>query len=85
MTTLPFLSLPQTLVVLRIALAIMFTAHAAVRVLHGTIPRFADFRNERGLDSGLALIRMITVFELAGGLALSLGATRAGWRLVSWR
>lgn len=73
MTAFPFLSLPQSLILLRVAIAIMFMAHAAVRVLNGTIPRFADFLNERGLVFGLALVWMITLFELVGGLALILG------------
>lgn len=66
----PFISFPQTLILLRVAIAIMFMAHAGVRVANGTIPRFAGFMNEKGFIFGLAVVWAITLFELIGGALL---------------
>ncbi|UMR33390.1 DoxX family protein [Massilia sp. MB5] len=59
-----------SLVLLRVAVAIMFMAHAGVRVLNGTIPRFAGFLETLGFPFGLTIVWAITLFELAGGLLL---------------
>ncbi len=67
MTAFPYLRLPQALVLLRVFTAVMFIAHAAVRVANGTIPRFAGFLEERGFVHGMAVVWAITVVELAGG------------------
>ena len=69
----PFISFPQTLILLRVAIAIMFMAHAGVRVANGTIPRFAEFMNEKGFIFGLAVVWAITLFELIGGTLLIMG------------
>ncbi|WP_082017144.1 DoxX family protein [Hymenobacter sp. DG25B] len=69
----PFLPLAQTLVVLRVATAFIFFAHAAVRVSNGTIGQFGDFLNAKGLVYGLPMVWGITAFELGGSVLLALG------------
>lgn len=69
----PFVSLPQSLVILRVSLAFIFLTHAVVRVLKGTIDSFAYFLNNKGLVIGTALVWGITIFEIVGGIALALG------------
>jgi putative oxidoreductase len=69
----PFLSLPQSLVILRFALAIVFFMHAIVRLFNGTIPQFGGFLNSKGLVIGVPLVWMITVFEIIGSILLALG------------
>ncbi len=73
MAAFPFVSLKTALIVLRISLAIVFLAHAIVRILGGTINQFAGFLNAKGLMIGHVLVWSITVFELAGGVLLALG------------
>ncbi len=73
MSKYPFLTLPQWLTALRLSTAFIFIAHALVRLLNGTIPRFAGYLESEGLPFGLALVWSITVFEIAGGLLLAFG------------
>lgn len=70
----PFLTLKQSLLILRISVAAIFLAHAVVRVLlPGSIDQFAGYLNNKGLVYGKAIVWVITVFELAGGAALAIG------------
>ncbi|MFZ5441704.1 MAG: DoxX family protein [Myxococcota bacterium] len=70
------LTLSRSLVLLRVMVAVVFLAHATVRVVNGTIPRFAGFLEDKGLPFGLAQVYAITAFELLGGLALAVGVFR---------
>jgi putative oxidoreductase len=69
----PFISLAHSLIVLRVATAIMFMAHAGVRAAHNTVPQFAAFMADKGFAYPVAVVWAITVFELVGGLLLILG------------
>jgi putative oxidoreductase len=69
----PFLTLKQSLLILRIAVAVIFLAHAIVRICNGTIPRFGEFMESKGLPFGVAWVWGITAYEIAGGLLLLLG------------
>lgn len=60
MATFPFLSLKNALVLLRISLAIVFVAHAIVRIANGPIPQFGQFLATKGLPAGTLLVWMIT-------------------------
>ncbi|WP_317205300.1 DoxX family protein [Janthinobacterium sp.] len=83
----PFITLPQTLILLRVAVAVMFMAHAGVRVANGTIPRFAGFMEAKGFAFALAVVWAITLFELIGGALLIMGKftrwTTAGFMAIS--
>lgn len=68
-----FLSLKQTLGLLRISVALVFIAHAVVRLMNGTIPRFGGFLTTKGLPGGIAIVWAVTAFEIIGGLLLALG------------
>ena len=74
----PFLTLPRALVILRVALAVFFMAHAAVRIAAWTIPGFGAFLSAQGLPFGVALVWCITVYELGAGITMALG------RAVRW-
>lgn len=69
----PFLSLSQSLLLLRIAVAGIFLAHAIVRVTGGTVQRFAGFMEDKGFPFGLVIVWFITGYEIAGGILLALG------------
>lgn len=69
----PFLSLKQTLLLLRISVALVFVTHAAVRLINGTIPRFGSFLSTKGLPFGVTIVWAVTAFEIIGGLLLALG------------
>lgn len=73
MKAFPFLSSKHALVLLRVAIAVMFMAHAGVRVMNGTIPRFAGFMDQLGFPYGIAWVWAITLFELIGGTLLIVG------------
>lgn len=69
----PWLSLQQTLVLLRISTALAFFLHALIRVINGTIPRFGEFLETKGFPASIGFVWAITVFELVGALLLALG------------
>jgi len=69
----PFLRLRHTLTVLRITVAILFMAHAGMRIANGTIPRFSEFLEGKGFLFGSVIVWAITLFELSGGLLMVLG------------
>lgn len=69
----PFVSLRNSLVVMRVAVAVFFMAHAVVRLVLDTIPGFGGFLTSRGIPFGLAVVWAITVFEIAGGFLFALG------------
>lgn len=69
----PFLSLKQSLLILRIAVAVIFLAHAIVRICNGSIPQFGEFMESKGLPYGMAWVWAITAYEIAGGILLLLG------------
>lgn len=69
----PWLSLSQTLVLLRISTALVFFLHALFRVINGTTPIFGGFLETKGFPSGTSFVWAITAFELIGGVLLALG------------
>lgn len=74
MRAFPFLSLRQCLVILRVSVAVMFLAHAVVRLLiHDSIPSFSAYLDGKGFPLATAIVWVITIFEIAGGLLLLLG------------
>jgi putative oxidoreductase len=84
----PFLSLQHSLIVLRVAIAVFFLAHASVRLVNGSIPGFGDFLNNRGIPFGLALVWLITAQEMIGGFLLALGKfvrwVTVGFQAICW-
>jgi len=73
MKNFPFLSLSQSLTLLRICVPIFFMAHAIVRISNGTIDQFAGFLSNKGFPYTIAMVWGITAFEIVGGLALLFG------------
>lgn len=68
----PFVSLPQALVAVRVVTALLFMAHAVVRVVNGTIPQFGKFMSSVGFPQGEAVVWAITLVEIvAGGLLIA--------------
>ncbi|MGY4396549.1 putative oxidoreductase [Sphingomonas sp. UYAg733] len=67
------ITLPQALVIARIMTAIFFMAHAVVRILNGTIPRFGGFIENAGFPQGITVVWLITLSELIAGTMLILG------------
>ena len=70
----PFISLRQSLLLLRISIALIFLAHAIVRLLlNGSVEQFATYLNNKGLVFGATIVWLITIFEIIGGIALITG------------
>ena len=67
---LPFISLHAALRLLRIVTAILFAAHAVVRIVNGTIPQFGSFMESVGFASGTLWVWGITVTELVAAALL---------------
>jgi len=69
----PFISSAQSLIMLRVALALMLAAHGAMRLSVGTVGGFGEFLNSKGFLIGHAIAWFLTIFEIAGGLLLAAG------------
>lgn len=63
---------------LRGALALIFLAHAVVRVVNGSVPQFGAFLESRGLPFGVQLVHAISAYEIVGGSLLAIGV-RVKW------
>jgi putative oxidoreductase len=87
LTSFPFLTMPQALLLLRVAIAIFFMAHAAVRLVGEAIPQFGHFLSLQGFPYGVAWVWAITIFELSGGMLMALGyqvrIMAAGFMLIA--
>ena len=79
----PFVSLPQAQVILRVAVAIFFMAHAAVRIANGSIPQFAGFLATKGIPFSLGVVWLITLYELAAGTMMAFGCL-ARWLTIGF-
>lgn len=73
MSRFPFLSLSQALTVLRIITGLIFVSHAVVRVINSTIDQFGGFLNAKGFVFGVLIVWILTIYEIVGGLLLSIG------------
>lgn len=69
----PFVSPAQALALLRVLVAVLFMAHAAVRIANGSIPQFGAFLEAKGWPFGVALVWLISLVELVSGSLLILG------------
>jgi putative oxidoreductase len=73
-TRFPFVQPAHALLILRVALAIFFMAHAAVRIAKpDSIPSFAGFLGAKGLPFPVLIVWLITLFELGAGSLMVLG------------
>lgn len=68
----PFLSLAQALALARIVTALLFMAHAVVRIANGSIPQFGKFMSSVGFPQGQSVVWAITIVELVAGTLLIL-------------
>ncbi len=70
----PSILLNSALVALRVGTAALFMLHALVRVLKpGALSQFGLFLEKSGVPQGVAVVWMITVFELGAGLLMAIG------------
>jgi putative oxidoreductase len=69
----PFLTLDRAFVLARIMTALFFMAHAAMRIVNGTIPQFGKFMGSIGFPAPEAVVWAITLAELVCGTLLILG------------
>ena len=68
--TFPFLTLTQAISLLRVATAVLFMAHALVRINLNTIPQFAQFLATKGWPLPLVIVLAVTVAEIVCGVLL---------------
>lgn len=65
--------LPAALVLLRATTALLFLAHAVVRLANGSVAAFADFLAARGFPCPTTLVLLISCYEIGAGLCLACG------------
>ena len=58
---------------MRIVTALIFVAHAVVRIMGSTLDRFGEFLNSKGFVFGVLIVWILTIYEIAGGLLLMIG------------
>ena len=75
MITPSFISLQSSLIVLRVATPLLFMAHAVVRIINGSIPKFADFLGTRGFPQPVAWVWAITMLEIVAGTLMIVGVS----------
>ena len=68
----PFLNLTQAVAVLRVTTALLFLAHAVVRIVKGTIPQFEVLMGSVGFPEPELVVWAITLCELVAGALLIL-------------
>jgi putative oxidoreductase len=73
MKSFPFLTTDQYQVVLRITASVIMALHGIARAYLGTVDDFGVFLNAKGFMIGAVIAWGITIFEIAGGIALALG------------
>jgi putative oxidoreductase len=73
MKNFPFISLPGSITILRFTVALIFVAHALVRITGGTVNRFGEFLESKGFIAGVTIVWMLTAFEIAGGVLMAIG------------
>jgi putative oxidoreductase len=73
MKNFPFVSPATSVAILRFTVAIMFIAHAVVRITGGTVNRFGEFLESKGFIAGVVIVWMLTAFEIFGGLLMAIG------------
>ena len=71
--TFPFISLRNSLLILRAGIPMLFMAHAIVRIANGSMPQFAGFLGSIGFPQPLLVVWAITLTELIAGSLLVLG------------
>jgi putative oxidoreductase len=73
MKSFPFISSYYSLVLLRVAVALIMMAHGMIRLIVNSVSGFGSFLASKGFPLGLWLAWGITIFELAGGVLLIIG------------
>lgn len=73
MSRFPFISSGHAIALMRVVTALIFVAHAAVRVVGSTIGQFAAFLEDKRFSYGVLIVWCITIYEIAGGLLMALG------------
>jgi putative oxidoreductase len=73
MKTFPFITSKQSIILLRIAVALFLMAHGLIRIYLGTVGGFGEFLDSKGFLIGVPLAWGITVFEIAGGAVMAWG------------
>ena len=73
MRSFPFLESRQSVVLLRVAVALFMMAHGLTRMYLGTVGGFGEFLNSKGFIFGGLLSWAITIFEIVGGASMAFG------------
>lgn len=73
MKAFPFISQAHALLLLRVVTALLFMAHAVMRIVNGTIPNFAKYMESVGLPQPTAVVWAITLCELIAGTLIIAG------------
>lgn len=58
---------------MRVVTALIFVAHAVVRIIGSTIDHFGEFLDSKGFVFGILIVWILTIYEIVGGLLLAIG------------
>lgn len=75
----PYLSQAHALVVLRATIALLFMAHAVVRLVNGSVAQFAAFLEAAGFPAGTVWVLAISAYEIVAGLMIAIGVGVRWW------
>ena len=78
MKAFPFITGKLAIKIFRISVALLLVAHGVARTSLGTVADFGGFLESKGFPAGVAIAWILTIVEIAGGLALAAGF------LVKW-
>lgn len=69
----PFISQKNSIILLRVSVAIIFLSHSIMRIINATVGQFGEFLEEKGFPFGVVWVWGITSFEIVGGILLIFG------------
>ena len=69
----PFISQAVAVIVFRVIVAFILIMLGVMRLNEGSVNDFGEFLNGQGFPGGMVIAWFLTLFEIAGGLAMAFG------------
>ena len=69
----PYFTTKTYLIFLRVLVGLIMMSHGTARLYYNSIEGFGEFLNSKGIPFGFFLAASITLYDISGGLILTLG------------